>query len=492
MKTTLIGVGIDTARYGHHVSFLGADRVNALPGFHFKESRDGYTQLAQAFEKLAKNRPDVHFSIRVDAAGQYAANLIRFLESLAQQKSISVGQPKQNKDYKSVHFPKKKSDQVESLACARFAVVEQPVATSVIPLAIAQLREVLSALQSQTKRTTRLINQLHNRISRTFPELAVVCSDLAVGYVLALLIKYPTAQKIAASSVAKLSEIPFMRSEKAKEIYDSAKQSTASMYGASAELIVSELAKEIKASQASEAKLEKMLTEVFDELPGGNHHKILTIDGVGKLTAAAVVAAVSSIERFATPDALVNLFGVFPEHESSGTDKNGNPLPPGRAHMSKKGNDLVRKMLFMSAMSGIGSNPLLRAHYAKLRANGKDGGVALGHCMRKILHWIYAIWTTGKDFDPNYGNAKDVATETVPDSSNEQTTSDIPITHESAPAGKPKASVGRKEAGSKRKAVTADTTIVNEERTPNKQVSKKGPQGSHVPPQGSHATRYNE
>jgi transposase len=183
----------------------------------------------------------------------------------------------------------------------------------------------------------------------------------------------------------KLSEIPFLRSEKAKEIYDAAKQSTASLYGASAELIVSELAKEIKASQACEAKLEKMLTQVFDELPGGNHQKILTIDGVGKLTAAAVVAATVSLERFATPEALVNFFGVFPEHESSGTDKHGNPLPPGPAHMSRKGNDLVRKMLYMSALNGIGSNPLLRAHYAKLRANGKQGSVALGHCMKKIL-----------------------------------------------------------------------------------------------------------
>ena len=134
VSITLIGVGIDTARYGHHVSFLGVDKRKALPGFHFKAS-------------------------------------------------ISVGQPKQNKDYKSVHFPKQKSDPVDSLACARFAVVEQPGPTPSIPLPFSQLREVLSALQSQTKRTTRLVNQLHNRLSRTFPELAVLCPDLSARYI---------------------------------------------------------------------------------------------------------------------------------------------------------------------------------------------------------------------------------------------------------------------------------------------------------------------
>ena len=115
MSITLIGVGIDTARYGHHVSFLGVDKRKALPGFHFKESTEGYALLVSALDKLVTKFPEAQFSIRLDAAGQYAANLIRFLETLPHKASISVGQPKQNKDYKSVHFPKQKSDPVDSL-----------------------------------------------------------------------------------------------------------------------------------------------------------------------------------------------------------------------------------------------------------------------------------------------------------------------------------------------------------------------------------------
>ena len=37
-----VGVGIDTARYGHHVSFLRDDKQPAASEFHFAESRSGY------------------------------------------------------------------------------------------------------------------------------------------------------------------------------------------------------------------------------------------------------------------------------------------------------------------------------------------------------------------------------------------------------------------------------------------------------------------
>ena len=171
-STLSIGVGLDTARYGHHVTFLRQDLQFATEPFGFVESREGYDQLREALQQLTQRHDNVHFHIRIDAAGQYSTNLQRFLYALDFPKTISVGEPKRNKDYRSVHFPKRKADPVESHACARFAIVEHPKETPDTPSEFLQLREVFSALQSQTKRTTRLTNQLHNRLSRAFPELA--------------------------------------------------------------------------------------------------------------------------------------------------------------------------------------------------------------------------------------------------------------------------------------------------------------------------------
>src|SRR5712692_8351330 len=81
-------VGLDTARYGHRAHFLREDRQAALEPFDFVESSEGYAQLRRAFEKIVAREPRAHFHIRVDAAGQYAANLERFLRGLPWPKTV--------------------------------------------------------------------------------------------------------------------------------------------------------------------------------------------------------------------------------------------------------------------------------------------------------------------------------------------------------------------------------------------------------------------
>src|SRR4051812_25578658 len=205
-----IGVGFDTARYGHHVSFLRSDRQPAAQAFSFAESPAGYAQLRRAFDQLRQKFGEVHFSIRIDAAGQYAANLEGFLRAPPWEKTISVGQPKQNRDYRNVHFPKRKADAVDSQACARFAVVEQPAPTPETPPEFARLHELAAALEGQIKQTTRLVNRLHNRLARVFPELALEVGALSASWVLRLLEKSPSPAKIAGAHSASLVKIPHL------------------------------------------------------------------------------------------------------------------------------------------------------------------------------------------------------------------------------------------------------------------------------------------
>ena len=125
-----IGVGIDTARYGHRVSFLRPDRKPAAKPLTVMENRAGYQALQDRLNQLHEQHPTANFHVRIDAAGQYAVNLELFLRSLKLPMTISVGEPKRNKDYQKAHFPKRTTDDTESQAMARFAVVELPNATS--------------------------------------------------------------------------------------------------------------------------------------------------------------------------------------------------------------------------------------------------------------------------------------------------------------------------------------------------------------------------
>src|SRR5262249_37736231 len=44
----------------------------------------------------------------------------------------------------------------------------------------------------------------------------------------------------------------------------------------------------------------------------------------------------------------------------------------------------------------------IRAQYRRLRAKGKRGDVAIGHCMRKLLHLVFAVWKTDRPFDAGH------------------------------------------------------------------------------------------
>src|SRR5271156_6757176 len=225
-----IGVGIDTARYGHRVSFLRPDHQPAAKPMTVLESRAGYQALLERLQQLHEQHPQAHFHVRLDAAGQYAANLDHFLRGLALPITLSIGEPKRNKDYQKAHFPKRTTDDTESQAMARFAVVELPKATAPVAPAMTLLREVAGRLQAQVKQSTQAINRLHNLLARVFPELATLTEDISAGWVLKLLDKYPTAERIAQAQIASLEKIPYLSVEQAQAVHQAAKQSVASLH----------------------------------------------------------------------------------------------------------------------------------------------------------------------------------------------------------------------------------------------------------------------
>jgi transposase len=397
-----IGVGIDTARYGHRVSFLRPDRQPAAKPLTVLENHAGYEALRQRLQQLHQQHPQASFHVRIDAAGQYAANLEHFLRGLPLPLTISIGEPKRNKDYQKAHFPKRTTDDTESQAMARFAVVEQPAATPAVPPELALLREVAARLQAQVKQTTQAINRLHNLLARTFPELATLAEDFSAGWVLELLDRYPTAERIAHAHLRSLQQIPYLPKDKAEPLRQAAQHSVGSLRGGVAETLVCELVSQVRHCLGHEGKLRQLLEEAFAQLPPSGHRQISTITGIGTATAAVLVAKVVAIERFANPDQLVGYFGVFPQEESSGVDKEGQPLSAGTLRMSHKGNDLVRGYLWNAARAATVHNPAIRALYRRLKARGKRGDVALGHCMRKLLHLVFAVWKSDRPFDPSH------------------------------------------------------------------------------------------
>jgi transposase len=397
-----IGVGIDTARYGHRVAFLRPDRSPAAPPLTVMENRAGYQALEDRLRKLHSQHPSARIQIHLDAAGQYAVNLEQFLRGLDLPMTLSIGEPKRNKDYRKAHFPKRTTDDTESQAMARFAVVERPQATPSTSAELLLLREIAGRLQAQVKQTTQAVNRLHNLLARTFPELDTLIQDVATGWVLQLLDKYPSAERIGRAHLDSLSKIPYFPPDKAEAIQRAARESVATLSGDGAEALIRSHVSQVRQSQDAEKHLKHLLSNTFAELTETGHRQLVTIPGIGPATAAVLVAKIGDIRRFETADQVVGYFGIFPEEDRSGVDRRGRPLPAGTMHMCHKGNDLVRGYLWNAARVAIRHNPAIRALYRRLRSRGKRGDVALGHCMRKLLHLVFAVWTTDLPFNADH------------------------------------------------------------------------------------------
>ena len=206
---------------------------------------------------------------------------------------------------------------------ARFGVVEQPLPTLEVPDEFFALREIASRLQGQIRDTTRATNRLHNVLARVFPELATLVNNLAVGWLITLLKKYPTPQRIAAARLGSLEKIPYLKAELAKKLQAAARNTIGSLSGGVAEALVRECAEQLEHCQKSDKRLEKLLLGAYDALPASGHIHVASIPGIGRLTAAVLVAKMISIERFANPENLVGYFGVFPPRGHVGRRSRG-------------------------------------------------------------------------------------------------------------------------------------------------------------------------
>ena len=255
----------------------------------------------------------------------------------------------------------------------------------------------------------RLTNQLHETLSAAFPELATIVNEITTGWVLELLKKYATAERIAVARIGSIEKIPFLKPETARKVHDAAKTSVGTLFGEVAEELMRELVSELRHSLAEKKRWKDLLEKAFDALPDGPQRMIETIKGIGKMTAAAIVATAVSIDRFETAKHLIGYYGVFPEEFTSGVDKFGRPIPPGKKIMCRKGNDLVRGLLWncaKCASASNGGNPAVRELYVRRLAAGDTPQVAWGYCMTKLLRQIFGVWSSGTEFDPEHETKK--------------------------------------------------------------------------------------
>jgi transposase len=120
-----------------------------------------------------------------------------------------------------------------------------------------------------------------------------------------------------------------------------------------------------------------------------------TIPGIGKVTAAVILAEIPDLSLFDSARQLAAYAGVTPTHRQSGQQQK-------RSRLSKQGNRHLRTALYMAGLSARHHNPLIIPFADRLAAKGKQKMSVLGAAMRKLLHIVYGVLKSGKPFDPTH------------------------------------------------------------------------------------------
>jgi transposase len=129
---------------------------------------------------------------------------------------------------------------------------------------------------------------------------------------------------------------------------------------------------------------------------------LVTIKGIGRLTAAKILGEVRDVCDFDSARQLAAYAGVTPRNFLSGTSVHK------KSRLSKMGNSQLRKALYMPAIVAQKHNPIIRNFCQRLLLSGLRPMEVIGAAMHKLLHLIYGILKSGKPFNPDFLQLKGV------------------------------------------------------------------------------------
>lgn len=119
--------------------------------------------------------------------------------------------------------------------------------------------------------------------------------------------------------------------------------------------------------------------------------RLMTVPGVGMVTAATFCAQVGEIGRFESPKSLVGYLGLDPRVRQSGNSA----AATGR--ISKEGSALARHVLVESAHTAVRTPGPIRAFYERVRAR-RGHGIAIVATARKMVTIFWTLLTKDEDY----------------------------------------------------------------------------------------------
>jgi len=371
----------------------------------FKSDKEGFESIVAKVEQLCNSKftskPFTQVIIGMEPTGHYWKTLSHYLIE-AGYRVVGVN-PYHTKRAKELddNSPTK-NDKKDALTVARL-VKDGRFFNPYLPTEIyAELRMLANGRESVMRRSNAVKNTITAIMDEYFPEIWQVFKKLLMGKAARQILKicpFP-AMILALGEVNVLVEIKkavkkTVGIKKVRELIAMAEKSVGISYGAeSAKMRLGHLIDELEMGERQlreiETTMEKMLCAT------GYAESLLSIKGIGIVTAARFLGEVGDPLRFADARQISNYAGYNLTEDSSGKNKSGTVI-------SKRGRSQFRSLLYQMAFTMVNNNPEMKALHKHLTSRTKNPlkkKQSLVVVSKKIITVIYSLLKKQATYDP--------------------------------------------------------------------------------------------
>lgn len=380
-------VGIDISKYKHDFCIISNAGKLIVENSSFQNNKIGFQSLLDQLKPY--NKSEVH--IAFEATGHYSLNLELFLidngYSFFKVNPLIIHQ-----FLKTRSLRRTKTDKADSITIAKFLMSVPYKPNSDLLYNISSLKSLCRARELLIKERSKFAVLLTNELDKSFPELKPFFSNKISTTLLYILERYTNIKHIASmkdyDSLRKLSHGKFTYAKFA-QLKELAKNSVG-YHNENTDLLISTYVSLYNDFNNKIDPINKQISTIIKVL----NPKMLSIPGLGEVSAATILSEYGDIKNFSTPNKMLAFAGLDPSIIQSGTlEHNGKMVKHGSGHL--------RYAIMNASMTILRYSPAFYDYYLKKRSEGKCHRVALSHVCKKLIRVIYSLEKNNVEFNPS-------------------------------------------------------------------------------------------
>ncbi len=389
-KTLIIGVDIaKQTQWARFVNYRGLEIGKALK---FQNDRNGFETILASIDAICKNKRLEDVIVGMEPTGHYWKPLANYL--IVHGVTVVMVNPYHTKRAKELDDNSQtKNDKKDALTIARLVRDGRYYKVYMPQDIFAELRVLANSRISLMKRYNAIKNTITAVMDEYFPEIKTVFKNPLKGKAsLQILKSCPFPSLIIELGVdGVLAEIKkavkkTVGRKKAEELIEAAKNSIGVGYGLlSAKLRLGLIIEELELLTIQLDQIEAAMEVALGKT--GFKEIILSIPGIGVITAASFLGEIGDPLRFDNPRQISKMAGYNLVEDSSGKSKSGTGI-------SKRGRKSLRSILYQMAIIMVAVNAEMKKLYEYLKTrqnNPLKKKQALVVISKKIITVIYNL-----------------------------------------------------------------------------------------------------